>query len=407
MQAERRCEQCGQLIPWGEQICPACGENGRFLWSMSRNALLLLSFLGLLFLFVVTSFVVKAYRAKEREVAQEWYVSGERELTAGRPEAALEDFRSALVYSRDDSHIELRLAHTLAAAGHFPEARAYLLNLWEREPGSGTVNLELARLAAHSGSAPRAVQYYHDAVYGQWDDDPAEHRRRTRLELAEFLLSVGQKAQAQAELIAMTAELPRDPALETQVGELLLNAGEYEHAERLFRQALRLRPNYTRALEGAGEASFEVGHYSDARRYLARASREAGLSPHSQSRLETATLILESDPLAPRLSGQERMRRTLMVFTQSMERLSGCAAARGVSFDNDLQQSDLQKMHALALALQPKVRERNLARDPDLLMKVADLVLEIEKVTERECGEPQGLDLALLLLSRLQEGGNP
>jgi predicted Zn-dependent protease len=299
------------------------------------------------------------------------------------------------------------LAHTLAAAGHYPEARAYLLNLWEGEPGSGRVNLELARLAAHAGSAPQAIQYYHDAVYGQWDDDPAEQRRRTRMELAEFLLSVGQKSQAQAELIAMTAELPRDPVLETQVGALLLKAGEYEHAELLFRQALRLRPNYPQALEGAGEASFEMAHYREARRYLARAAREGALSTHSQSRLETATLILESDPLAPRLSGQERAHRTLRAFTQSMERLRGCAAARGVSFDNDLQQSDLQKMHALALALQPKVRERNLARDPELLMNVTDLVFEIEKVTEGECGAPQGFDLALLLLSRLQEGENP
>ena len=160
------------------------------------------------------------------------------------------------------------------------------------------------------------------------------------------------------------------------------------------------------ALEGMGEASFEMGHYRDARRYLARASREGVLSTQSQMRLETATLILESDPMEPHLSGQERVRRTLQDFAQSMERLSGCAAARGVSLENDTQQSDLQKMHALALALQPKMRDRNLARDPDLLMKVIDLVYEVEKVTERACGEPQGLDLALLLLSRAQEGGN-
>ena len=406
MQVERRCEQCGQLIPWGEQECPMCSENGRFLWSMRRNTLLLLSFLVLIILFVITTFAVKAYRAKERALARQWYVSGERELTAGHAEAALEDFRSALVYSPNDSLVELELAHALAAAGHLPEAHAYLLGLWERELGDGTVNLELARLAADSGSAPEAAQYYHDAIYGQWNDDPAKHRRRGGLELAEFLLSVGQKAQAQAELIALTADLPSDPARETQVATLLLKTGEYEHAAPLFRQALRLRPNYTPALEGAGEASFEMRNYRDARRYLARAKRAGALSVHSQSLLETATLILESDPLAPRLSGQERAERALRAFTQSTERLSGCAAARGVSFENGPQQSDLQKTHALALALQPKVRERNLARDPELLLKVTDMVFEIEKVTERACGEPQGLDLALLLLSRLQEGGN-
>jgi predicted Zn-dependent protease len=406
MEAERRCAQCGQLIPWGEQKCPACGEDGRFFWSMPRNTLLLLSFLVLLILFAITTFAVKAYRAKERALAQQWYKAGERELRAGRPEAALEDFRSALVYSRNDSLVELQLAHALAAAGHLGEARAYLLGLWEREPGNGTVNLELARLAAHASSVPAAVQYYHDAIYGQWGDDPAEHRRRARLELAEFLLGVGQKAQARGELIALTADLPRDPALETQVATLLMEAGEYEHAARLFRQALRLRPEYAPALEGAGEASFEIGNYRDAQRYLARSKREGALSTHSQALLETATLILESDPLAPRLTAQERARRALRAFAQSMKRLSGCAAARGMSFESGPQQSDLQKMHALALALQPKVRERNLARDPDLLLKATDMVFEIEKVTERACGEPQGVDLALLLLSRAQEGGN-
>ena len=406
MQAGRRCEKCGQMIPWGERKCPGCGEGEGFFWSVSRNELLLLSVLALIFLFSGTTFLVKAYRTKERELAQHWYVSGEGALAAGHGEAALEDFRSALVYSPEDSLVELELARALAAAGHLSAAHAYLLSLWEREPGNGTVNLELARLAADSGSVPEAVEYYHNAIYGLWDDNPAEHRRRAGMELAEFLLKVGQRSQAQAELIGLTADLPSDPALKTQVAALLLKTGDYEHAAPLFRQALRLHPNFVPALEGAGEASFEMGNYRDARRYLARAKRLGPLSAHSQSFFETATLILESDPLAPRLSGQERASRALLAFNQSLQRLSVCAAARGVSFDNKQQQSDLQKIHALALALQPQARERNLARNPDLVLKVTDMAFEIEKVTERACGEPQGMDLALLLLSRVQEGGN-
>jgi len=116
MQAERRCEKCGQMIPWGEPKCPACGEGGRYLWSVPRNTLLLLSFLLLLILFAITTIVVKAYRAKQRALARQWYASGERELTACRAEAALVDFRSALVYSPNDSLVEFQLAHALAAA---------------------------------------------------------------------------------------------------------------------------------------------------------------------------------------------------------------------------------------------------------------------------------------------------
>jgi hypothetical protein len=89
-----------------------------------------------------------------------------------------------------------------------------------------------------------------------------------------------------------------------------------------------------------------------------------------------------------------------------MERLSECAAAHGVSLEDEPAPSGLQNLHGRALALQPKARERNLARDPDLLLQVTDLVFEIEKVTEGACGEPQGVDLALLLLSRAQQGGN-
>ena len=52
MEAERRCEKCGQMIPWGELSCPACGNDDRFLWSLSRNELLLASLAALIVLFI-------------------------------------------------------------------------------------------------------------------------------------------------------------------------------------------------------------------------------------------------------------------------------------------------------------------------------------------------------------------
>ena len=406
MEAERRCEKCGQMIPWGEGKCPACGDDPKPLWSLSRNELLLASLAALIALFIATGFSVRAYHAKEHSLAQRWYVRGERDLTAGHAEAAIEDFRTALIYSHNDSLLEFKLAHALTAAGHLYQARAYLLALWDREPGNGTINLELAQLAARSGSVQEAIQYYHDALYGQWDEHPAEHRRMAGLDLAEFLVKVGQKAQAQAELIALSGGLPNEAPLQTRVGLLLMQTGEYEHAAPLFRQALRLNPNYLPALEAAGEASFQMGDYPAARGYLSRAKHLGGLSPQSQRLLDTATQIQESNPLAPRLRAHERASRALAAFNQGVARLNQCAAARGVSLDNGSQQSDLQQLHAQSAALQPQVNARNLARDPDLLLKATDMAYQIEKVAERVCGEPQGLDLALLLLSRIQEGAN-
>ena len=406
MEAERRCKKCGQMIPWGERKCPACGDNQSFLWSVSRNELLLFSLAALILLFIATSFAATAYHAKERSLAQQWYASGERDLAAGRAETAIGDFRAALVYSHNDPLIEFQLARALIAAGHLHEARAYLLGLWEREPGNGTVNMELAQLAAQSGSIQQAIQYYNDALYGQWEENPAQHRRLAGLDLAQFLIKVGQKDQAQAELIALAAGLPNDPEIETRVGLLLMQTGEYEHAGPLFRQSLRANPDYLPALEGAGQASFEMRDYQTARRYLSHAKRLGALAPLSAQRLETVTLIQQSNPLAPRLRGQERATRALAAFNQGVERLSQCAAARGGAFDNGPQQSDLQQLHAQVAALQPKVNPRNLARDSDLLLKATDMAFDIERATERACGEPHGLDLALLLLSRIQEGAN-
>jgi tetratricopeptide (TPR) repeat protein len=402
MQLGRRCEKCGQMIPWGERECPACGENVRFFWSAPRNELLLISVLLLVIVFVVTSFAVKAYRTKEQALGQQWYAAGERELTSGHGKAALEDFRSALVYSPDDSRVELELARALAAAGRRSEAQVYLISLQENDPGNGMVNLELARLAADSGSVAEAVHYYQNSIYGQWDGNAGRHRRQARVELAEFLLSVGRKPEAQAELMALTADLPSDPGLAIQAGRLLLKTGEYENASLLFRQALRLHTNDAQALQGLGEASFESGNYREARRYLTNAKRQGPLSTQLQSLLDSANLILEIDPLAPRLSAQERVRRSLWAFTQSMSRLRGCAEARGSSAENGPTSPELEDVNERASALEPKVRQRNLARDADLLLQVTDMAFEIEKVTERVCGEPQGTDLALLLLSRAQ-----
>ena len=84
---------------------------------------------------------------------------------------------------------------------------SYLINLWEREPENGHVNLELARIAAQKGETEQALRYYNNAIYATWPGDQEVERRDTRLELIEFLLSINAKAQAQSELIALAANL--------------------------------------------------------------------------------------------------------------------------------------------------------------------------------------------------------
>ena len=377
------------------------------MWSLDRNTFILLTVLAIIALFVVTGFVVKFYRANERVLAREWYRRGEAELNGGRPVAAIEDFRTALTYSRDNPRYRLRLAQALVAANHFEEARTYLLSLWESEPGNGTVNLELGRLAVRQRSVPDAQRYFHNAIYGEWDNDALRRRREARLELTEFLLQVGQTAQAQAELIALAADLPPDPELQTQVGTLLLKVADYDGALTLFKKALALQPNLEAARAGVGQAYFELNNFRQAQIYLSRALAENPHLTHTASMLETTRMVLDIDPFRRRLSSRERARRAMKAFSQAMTRLQGCAERRGVVLDAPGADPELQNVYAQAVALKPKLREQTLARDSDLLMTTIDLVFDTEKVAERKCGPPQGLDLALILLARTQGGAQP
>ncbi|MBI1984448.1 MAG: tetratricopeptide repeat protein, partial [Acidobacteria bacterium] len=238
-----------------------------------REHALLLSFPVLLVLFVVTGIAARSYHAKQRSLAVEWHGRGEVDLRAGRAERAIEDFRTALVYSRENALYRLRLAQALIAANRADEARAYLLTLWEREPGNGTVNLELARLAAGKGKIGEAARYYHNAIFGVWEENPEERRRQVRLELCQFLVSRGARNEAQAALIELAGDLPKDAALYASVGALFLRTEDFARALELFKQALDINRRQKAALAGAGEAAFQMANYGEARRYLERAAR--------------------------------------------------------------------------------------------------------------------------------------
>jgi tetratricopeptide (TPR) repeat protein len=380
------------------------------LWSLRRDTFLLLIFILLVLLFVITGFTVRVYHAVERGFAQEWYTRGEEDLRAGRAEAARDDFRTALSYSRDNTQYQLRLAQALMAAGPSrekeAEARAYLLNLLEHEPGNGTVNLELARLAARDHAVSDALRFYLGAIYGEWNDDPVDRRRAARLELVKFLLDAGRKDSARAELIALAADLPPDPALQTKVGTLLVQVAGYDDALKLFRQALAVEPHLAPALAGAGECYFQKGDYAQAERYLTRAVQQDPHLVQAAAMLDTAQAVLNLDPFNRRLDNMERARRAVLDFNSALARLQSCAAQRGV--DLKAAGSDpLQTLSSQATQLQPHAQQRYLSHDSQLLSQVMDAAFEIEQATAHTCSEPRGPDLALLLMAREQGGPRP
>lgn len=351
-------------------------------------------------LVVATTLLSGWHHRRLARLADESFARGEAALAAGRADEAVEAFETSLAHSREDPARQLRLAEALVAARRDDRARSHLLTLWAREPGSGVVNLLLARLASGHGRVEEAESHYVQAIHGSWDTaaDPVAERRRVRLELVRFLLGRGLSAQAQSQLLALAPETPREAGAQSQLGSLFLGAGEDRRALEAFRAALALSPDHAEALSGAGEAAFRLGEYWNARRYLQRAARAGGAADGRQ-RLELTELVLSLDPFLPRLSSSERARRTVRAWEAVTARVEACASQPSPAAATAARAETLEGLRAALEEERPRVTVPLLSRDPDLVEAAMDRVFAAERDASVVCDPPQGPDLALRLIA--------
>jgi predicted Zn-dependent protease len=358
-----------------------------------RRTILALAIIGTIPAFGVTQSLVQHSRDRREQLAVDWANQGRRDLAAARPARAAEDFRAAQQYARDRGEYRLQLAQSLIAADRFIEAQSQLLTLWTQTPGDGVVNRELGRIAARTDDVPNALRYYHGAIDGAWTESARAQRQQTRTELAEFLLQRGDKTQANAELIALIGDLPPDPAAMTGAAALLLKADDGPQAMALLQKTLALDPHDPRALRLAGEAAFGLGDYRTARSHLEAAADALRLDARGQQLLDISTRVLALDPFARHITSRDRLRRIVRAYGVARDALAQCPAGT---------QEDLR---ARMDALQPKVSERALARDPDLADQAIALVTTVESATTG-CAPAQGDALALQLVLRQRRSGS-
>jgi tetratricopeptide (TPR) repeat protein len=364
-------------------------------WTTGSHVLVWLA-LALVPAFSLTAFVTRAHREHQRALAAEWEMRGRAALEAGEPREAIDAFRNALRFAREDRDLRLRLGESLAAAGRVSEARAYLLGLWQDQPGSGRVNLQLARLAAREGDQSSARLYYHDAIEGAWSDAAEERRRSARFELSEYLVSQGAGDAAEIELIALAADLPPEIEGQLRVATLLSRAGVHRRALALFDQILKQVPGDSAALIGAGQAAFALRNYAAAVRYLGRVPKR-NRGEAAAEMLETSTLVLALDPYRRGLSSRERAARALRALEAAENRLAACVS----------QAVDLAALHGGTVSTLKANTRNALARDPDRLDAVTNLAFRAEQAAEGRCGPPAPIDRALLLLGAPPGEGGP
>lgn len=309
--------------------CPSCGKlNATF------HARLI--FFGILLAIIVGAFVTSRYvsylKRFEASLAQRWSGRGEQAMQAQQYAAAIEDYRNALSYEGSNNQYRLLLAEALTANGNLPEARAYLLSLWSQMPADGEVNLQLARIYAREGEPESAVRYYRTATDGVWSSEAVDHRTDARFELVQYFLERHDRARAAAELIALQAEAPDDPAIQMKTGRLLLELGDSRRAGKAFDAVVKLNPRDADAWTGVGEAALATGDYRTAVKSLTTATSLTSSKPGSpaQDRLELAREVYGADPGLRNLPLNERANRVAANFQAVMTWLEGCAAKQDI-----------------------------------------------------------------------------
>jgi tetratricopeptide (TPR) repeat protein len=344
--------------------------------------------------FLLTRAAARANQRLRLRDAAAWYDAGRGQLAAGRTESAIRSLRRATAIDRENRSYRLALAAALGADRRDEFARQVLLGIRESTPEDPEVNVQLARLEARHDDVIATVRYFQNALYGSWRIDQGDARRQVRVELIRYLLAHGERGRAVSELLVLEGNLPDVARLQTEAGQLFLDAGEPRRALERFRQALRLDPKNEAALADAGEAAFQAGDYSSARRFLGAVKSP---SSHVLELREINDLVLTADPLRPGLSLPQRRERVISGLRRALQALDDCIVKQPAN--NHV----FEALRSEAVALEPQLALVKLRRTPESIDIALNVIYRIERQTDDACGPGSLYDRALLLIGKRHE----
>jgi len=371
---------------------------------LNREILLLIALaVGAIGVFVFTKSMAAKEQQMDARIAAISYEEGQRQFSSGQIEKAIDSFRKATTDALRDRTYALALANALAAGNHDAEAQQTLLRLREADPEDAEINSQLARLAAKRGEVDDGVHYYQNALYGRWAGTQVDARKlQLRVELIRFLLAHQQRDIALSELLILDGDLPRSAIAHVDTARLFLQAGDPQHALNNYDAAIELDKDNVEALTEAGEAVFRLGDYPRAEVYLRAAVKLNPNIAKTRRLLSVTEMVLSGDPLAPHLTKQEEQERLLRGLTQANQRLQGYLSQTTDSREI----SQLNALREQALAMESELHSK-LSPDPEQTKAGVELIYAIEKATSATTGEPDGFDLALLLIGQKHGGAHP
>ncbi len=396
------CLICHNEIAHPGAECPYC-KSRSFLAEGATPRILAAVFGVMLLLFVVTGFYTRSFNRQSRERGRQHYESAQALAVLSDYEQAAEQYRDALLYSRDNPDYRLGLALALYESERYTEARNHLMELRPDDPTLGIVNKLLGRLAADEGRVDEAVTYYRTAIYGRWTDNAERERLQSRLELIELLDRNERTRQLTAELLDLDV-MPDDKAIKRRLAVLLLKARIADRSSALFRELLADDPRDREALVGRAEAEFLLGNYLTARTHFNRAQAVRKEESTAQ-RVALCSAVIALDPLRRgQISIQERLRRSRVLVARTAEFVSYCRNPLGETFVGPLAQVPAELAEPLGGALdllQRSARQRATTENVEANILLAE---EIWNAREGACAgiehDDEPLRLVLAKLSR-------
>jgi tetratricopeptide (TPR) repeat protein len=377
----------------------------------TREAVLAIFIVSLVLMLALTAFLNRMYNKTVHTLADSWAAQADASVKAGNYDAAIAQYRNALVYSPSKEMYQFKLAQALADTGENDnEAQNYLIALWTESPGSGPVNLELARIAARkSMGTAEALRYYHSAIDGEWPESPVSRRWDVRLELCNYLLKTGRLEQARVETMSLADNTPSDDAAhQIVVGNLLLRTLDWNRALGIFRPLAVVEHPNPDAIVGAGTAAFNLGMYAASRDYFAKLPAERRNQLDIAAMQTTSHDVLAADPYLTGLSTKERAARANNAVALATVRAQSCIESNPSSTPNGPVAhaiAQLQQNAAEFDRMQKDWNEHNLASFPDRLDAAMTLAFSTETAAATACNASQtAKDRALWLLARTRTG---
>jgi len=334
-------------------------------------------------MFTTTGVIVRLFHDKQAKIAVDWERAGNVNLETGHAQTAIEDFRNALLYSSNNSKLELELAEALTAQGQLAESENYLFNLRAADPDNALIDLQLARISARQGDVSAAVNFYHDAAFGEWPSDAHASQVAAREELIQFLLKNNRQDQARAEALSMAADNPADPEVLNEAAAYLIASGDSSNALDQYQHVLRLEPNNVTALIGAGNTALALYQFSEADRYFSRAIQRGARTPDVEADRDLAATAAELDPFNPHLDSRERQQRILQIFAAAEQRANACMP--GVLTNSPTLTADSKALAAARAALPPKLTLNVFNAHPEYADEALNWAFDLEKSAPSQC----------------------